>query len=164
MKVPGHPTLIRRMLDARVKRLCARGPVLLASPVEIAKHCGRPRCRCQRGFKHVGHYLTFKRAGKTVYVPLDEDRKQDCELKALLLQAVEQGSLLGRLAARHDRTPICYSAKRRFAAKHEGLFGSLKSIARRRLECFRNRQLPDEAFALRPTIRVRLDRSWSEVL
>ena len=73
MKVPQHPTLVRRMLAARVKRLVARGPVLQASLVQIAKHCGRKGCRCQRGEKHVGNYLTLKQAGKTrtVYVPLD---------------------------------------------------------------------------------------------
>ena len=73
MKIPKHPTLIRRMCGARVKRLKARGPVLAASLVKIAKHCGRAGCRCQRGEKHVGNYLTFKIAGKTqtVYVPLD---------------------------------------------------------------------------------------------
>ena len=80
MKVPDHPTLIRRMLGARVKKLAARGPVLVASLVRIAKHCGRQGCRCQRGHKHVGNYLTFKEAGKTrtVYVPLDlvEDVRQ----------------------------------------------------------------------------------------
>lgn len=73
MKVPDHPTLVRRMLKARVKKLAARGPVLQASLVRIAKHCGRKGCRCQRGHKHVGNYLTFKKAGKTrtVYVPMD---------------------------------------------------------------------------------------------
>lgn len=73
MRVPQHPTLLRRMLQGRVRSLAARGPVLLASLVRIAKHCGRKGCRCQRGHKHVGNYLTLKVAGKTrtVYVPLD---------------------------------------------------------------------------------------------
>ena len=73
MKIPCHPTLIGRMLEARVKQLHARGPVLAASLVQIAKHCGRAGCRCQKGHKHIGHYLTLKRKGKTqtVYVPLD---------------------------------------------------------------------------------------------
>jgi hypothetical protein len=73
MEVPKHHTLVRRMLDARVKKLAATGPVLAASLVKIKKHCGRPGCHCQRGEKHVGHYLTYKEKGKTrtVYVPLD---------------------------------------------------------------------------------------------
>ena len=37
MKVPDHPTLVRRMLGARVKKLAARGPVLVASLVRIAE-------------------------------------------------------------------------------------------------------------------------------
>lgn len=73
MRVPQHPTLVRRMLQGRVKSLAARCPVLAASLVRIAKHCGRKGCRCQKGHKHIGNYLTFKVAGKTrtVYVPLD---------------------------------------------------------------------------------------------
>ena len=37
MKVPDHPTLVRRMLGARVKKLAARRPVLVASLVRIAE-------------------------------------------------------------------------------------------------------------------------------
>jgi hypothetical protein len=73
MKIPRRPTLIRRHLDSRVRKFVARGPLLAASLVEIARHCGRAGCRCQSGHKHVGHYLTFKADGKTrtVYVPQD---------------------------------------------------------------------------------------------
>ncbi len=73
MKIPKHPTPIRRLLQARVKKLKATGPVLAASLVVIRKQCGRPGCRCQRGDKHPGNYLTYKEKEKTrtVYVPLD---------------------------------------------------------------------------------------------
>lgn len=73
MKIPRHPTLVKRHLESRVRKFVARRPLLAASLVEIAKHCGRPGCRCQTGHKHVGHYLTFKVQGKTrtVYVPKD---------------------------------------------------------------------------------------------
>lgn len=73
MRIPKHPTLIRRLCEARVKQLKAIGPVLAASLVVIRKQCGRPGCRCQRGEKHPGNYLTYKEKGKThtVYVPLD---------------------------------------------------------------------------------------------
>jgi hypothetical protein len=72
MKIPKHPTLIRRMRDARVRKLVPRGPVLAGSLVQIAKHCGRPGCHCQQGEKHVGWYLTRPVSGKTqtTYVPL----------------------------------------------------------------------------------------------
>jgi len=71
MKVPDHPTLIRRMRDSRVKKLAAERPVLGGSLVRIAKHCGRPGCHCQTGTKHVGWYLTRPVKGKTqtTYVP-----------------------------------------------------------------------------------------------
>lgn len=73
MKVPDHPTLIRRMRDSRVKKLAAERPVLGGSLVRIAKHCGRPGCHCQTGEKHVGWYLTRPVKGKTqtTYVPLE---------------------------------------------------------------------------------------------
>ena len=73
MKIPTQPALIAQMIQARVQKLVAQGPVLAASLVQIAKHCGREGCHCQTGQKHVGHYLTLKVRGKTktVYVPLD---------------------------------------------------------------------------------------------
>jgi len=73
MNVPEHSGTIRRMLEARLKKLGAQKPVLGASLVEIAKHCGRSGCRCQKGEKHVGNYITYSEHGKTrtVYVPLD---------------------------------------------------------------------------------------------
>jgi len=73
MRIPTHPTLQRRQLDARVRQLTARGPVLAASLVTLARRCGRPGCHCAQGALHVGHYLSYKVAGKTrlVYVPVD---------------------------------------------------------------------------------------------
>jgi hypothetical protein len=58
MKIPRHPTLLRRLRDARVKELKARCPPLAAS-------LGR-----QRGG---GAQVTLKQRGKTrtVYVPKD---------------------------------------------------------------------------------------------
>ena len=58
MKLPKHPTLLRRMRDARVKQLVPRCPPLAAS------------LGTQRGG---GAQLTLKHRGKTrtVYVPKD---------------------------------------------------------------------------------------------
>lgn len=73
MKIPKHPTLIRRSLQARQKELQAQSPVLAASLVTIRRACGNPNCRCARGHKHLGHYLTWKVKAKThtAYVPVD---------------------------------------------------------------------------------------------
>jgi hypothetical protein len=73
MRLSTHPTLVRRQLEARIRQLTARGPVLAASLVKIARRCGRPGCHCNAGALHVGHYLSYKVAGKTqmVYVPGD---------------------------------------------------------------------------------------------
>lgn len=58
MRIPDHPTLIRRMIDARLKRLGPRCAPLAASLVRQSGSRG-------------GWQLTFKDEGKTqtVYVP-----------------------------------------------------------------------------------------------
>jgi hypothetical protein len=58
MRIPKHPTLLRRLRDARVKELVARCPPLAASIGQ------------QRGG---GCHVTLKQRGKTrtVYVPKD---------------------------------------------------------------------------------------------
>ena len=73
MRVPSHPTNIRRMLESRVKQMAARKPVLAASLVSFERRCGKPGCHCASGEKHHGHQLTYKVRGKTrtVYVPVD---------------------------------------------------------------------------------------------
>jgi hypothetical protein len=66
MRIPKHPTLIRRLRDARVKELVARCPPLAVS-------LGRQACG--------GWHVTLKQAGKTrtVYVPLDlKEEVQAC--------------------------------------------------------------------------------------
>ena len=74
MRVPDHPTLIRRMLDSRLKKLATTTPVLAASLSSYTHRCGRPSCHCRTGGSlHHGQHLTFKERGKTrsVYVPKD---------------------------------------------------------------------------------------------
>jgi hypothetical protein len=58
MRTPRHPTHLRRMRDARVKRLVAQCPPLAAS---LGRQAGG------------GHHVTLKQNGKTrtVYVPQD---------------------------------------------------------------------------------------------
>lgn len=68
------------------------------------------------------------------------------QIAHIILQLLEMGSLLQRLARTHGKTAL-------------ELFGSLKRIARRLLECFRYYRLPDEAYAIGTTIRIRLDTS-----
>ena len=74
MHVPRHPTLVRRMLQRRLKQLVPTGPLLAASLARVNKRCGQPSCSCHRGGPlHQAHHLTFTEGGKTrtVYVPQD---------------------------------------------------------------------------------------------
>jgi hypothetical protein len=74
MRVPDHPTLIRRMLNKRLKQLASDKPILAASLVECYRICGKAGCHCAHGDKHRVHQITFKAAGqksRSVYVPVD---------------------------------------------------------------------------------------------
>jgi len=74
MRVPKHPTLIRRLLQSRLKLLRSTTPILAATFSTYAHHCGRACCRCHRGGPlHKGQHVTFQERGKTrsVYVPKD---------------------------------------------------------------------------------------------
>lgn len=112
MRIPQHPTLIRRMLDARLKKLSGTRPILAASLCAYSYRCGKPSCRCQRGGPlHTGQHLTCKQHGKTrsVYVPkelLPEVRLWLAEHRRLkrLLQEIQQLSLaLVQTHARHRK-------------------------------------------------------------
>ena len=112
MRVPDHPTQIRRMLDSRLKQLATRSPVLAASLNAYTHRCGRPSCRCHHGGPlHTGQHVTCHEQGKTrsVYVPKDllpEVRAWIAEHKRLkrLLPEIHLLSLaLIRSHARHRR-------------------------------------------------------------
>ena len=64
----------------------------------------------------------------------------------MIMQLVEKGSLLRRIAREYGKTVM-------------GLYGSLRNIARRFLDCLRYRLIPAEAFAPDPRIQIRLDSS-----
>jgi hypothetical protein len=112
MRIPDHPTLIRRRLDARLKQLATHTPILAASLVLARTHCIRPACRCHHGGPlHTAHHLTFKDKGKTrtVHVPKDllpEVRAwvaQHKKLKALLKEIHDLGIALVRTHVTHRR-------------------------------------------------------------
>lgn len=56
-----------------IKLLAAARPLARASLVTMARHCGKPGCKCAHGEKHVSLYLAT-RLGKTrkmLYIPPD---------------------------------------------------------------------------------------------
>jgi hypothetical protein len=104
----------------------------------IASQAGRVRCNIEnQGFNlqknsglNLEHaYSTDPDVMKAFYYLL--------QIAHLFLQMFEMGSLLRRLAQDFRTTPV-------------GLFGSLKNIAKRLLECFRYFQLGEEAFKNAP--------------
>jgi hypothetical protein len=113
MHIPEHPTLIRRMLDSRLKKLHTSSPVLAASLSAYAHRCGRAACRCHHGGPwHTGQHLTFNGPNnktRSVYVPKDllpEVQAWIAEHKRLkqLLQEIHLLSVaLVRVHARHRR-------------------------------------------------------------
>lgn len=74
MRVPDHPTLIRSMLQARLKKLATTSPVLAATFGTVQRRCGSPSCRCHHGGpRHTAFQVTDQKHGKkrSVYVPKD---------------------------------------------------------------------------------------------
>jgi len=111
MNLPKHPTLLRRMRDARLKKLAQAGPLLAGSLVQQRVRCGRPNCRCAKdpAYRHVKTVITRTVKGKTrtVYVPLDlveEVRTWVAEykrIKELLNEISELSWALVRSHAKH---------------------------------------------------------------
>ena len=112
MRIPEHPTLIRRMIDSRLKKVTLKSPILAASFSSYTHRCSRPQCRCHRdGPLHSAQQLTCKERGKTrsVYVPQDlipEVRAWIAHYRRLkqLLKEIHQLTLaLVRTHVRHSR-------------------------------------------------------------
>lgn len=73
--MPRHPTVLRRMIEGRLRRFSGTGQLLAATLVETRLRCSRPNCRlCEQGRGHPTRFVTFSRNGKTVtvYIPKDD--------------------------------------------------------------------------------------------
>ena len=109
MRIPDHPTLIRRSLQSRLKQLATTSPILAASLSSYTHRCGRPACRCHHGGPlHTGQHVTFIEGGKTrtVYVPkelLPEVRAWIAEHKRLKQLLREVHLLSVALVRTHTR-------------------------------------------------------------
>lgn len=109
MRVPEHPTEIRRMLDARRARLAPDKPALAGTLSLVRKRCGQPSCHCRSGEPHLACHLTYKVRGKTrtVYVPkdlLDDVRSWIAERKRIKALQDEIHHLTVALIRSHVRT------------------------------------------------------------
>lgn len=111
MRIPEHPTEIRRLLQARRNRLAPGLPVLAGTLTQVRKRCGQPACHCYHGDPHLAWHLTYKVQGKTrtVYVPLDllDDVRswitEHKRLKTLLDEIHQLTVALIRTHTRHKR-------------------------------------------------------------
>lgn len=112
MRVPEHPTQVRRMLEGRLKQMVPSGPLLTASLAQVSKRCGQPSCRCHHGGPlHQAHHLSLKVGGRTrtVYVPQDllgEVQAWVAEhqrLKALTAEVSQLALALVQGHARHQK-------------------------------------------------------------
>jgi hypothetical protein len=124
-------------------------PVSRATVVEIALSGGRPRwCIENEGFNvQKNSEMKLEHA----YSHGEEQRKGFyylLQIAHMMLQLLEKGSLLQRLAAEWGQTPL-------------GLFGSLKNMAKRLLESVRQLEWPDESFsaAAAKKIQIRFNTS-----
>jgi hypothetical protein len=61
-----------RQRQARLNDIRKTEPFMAGSLVAISKRCGNKQCKCMRGEKHRGYYITSKYQGKTrtQYVPI----------------------------------------------------------------------------------------------
>lgn len=66
MKIPKHPTLIKRFIKARLKKLIPRCPPLAAT---LGKTSG----------PYEGYHITFKQKGKTKTIYVPKDLKEEVE-------------------------------------------------------------------------------------
>jgi hypothetical protein len=119
--------------------------------MRVRGHLPETLCRlAERGvYRQIGKFPPGQRFGSgnnpSLRTPDAVENRWPCS-SALCLKRVpygtcsqmfEMGSLLRRLAQDYATTPV-------------GLFGSLKNIAKRPLECFRNFSLTDEDFEAYP--------------
>ena len=112
MRIPKHPTLIRRLIRSRLKKVSLDSPILAASFASYSHRCSRPQCRCHRGGPlHNAQQLTCYQDGKTrsVYVPqelIPEVRAwiaQHRRLKQLIKEIHQLTLALVQTHVRHTR-------------------------------------------------------------
>jgi hypothetical protein len=115
--------------------------------VAIGQHGGRDRWKIENGGfnaqKNGGYELEHVYGAREdllacFYILL--------QIAHLILQLVEKGSLLRQVARQYGQTVV-------------GLYGSLRNIARRLLECLRYVRLPPEAIEPSHRFQIRLDSS-----
>ena len=95
-----------RSARSRLVQLLHDHDVICGSVVSMARTCGKARCRCQRGEKHVSLYLSTKVAGKRrmVYIPAELEEevrgRVDAYREVEQLTQVVSGACVNRVLKR----------------------------------------------------------------
>ena len=71
MKTRSQLTPQHRAARSRLAKLIDGGLLLKGTLVTMARTCGKPKCKCTRGHKHVSLYLALRHRNvrKMIYVP-----------------------------------------------------------------------------------------------
>ncbi|MDD5448737.1 MAG: hypothetical protein PHO53_06210 [Actinomycetota bacterium] len=100
--------MLKRMRDARIKKLGEVGPFIAGTVVEFGRVCGRENCRkCAKGERHKTQQLTYKddqQKTVCVYIPVDkieEVKEWTKEYKKLKRLIAEIGDLQEQILKRH---------------------------------------------------------------
>lgn len=81
-----------REARSRLAQLVHGKAFVCGSLVRMARRCGKPRCKCRRGKKHISLYLSvrLKRTRKLIYIPSEWEET----LRAWVAEYREMGRLI----------------------------------------------------------------------
>ena len=79
-----------RSARSRLAQLLHDHDVICGSVVSMARTCGKARCRCERGEKHVSLYLSTKVEGKRRMIYIPDELEQEVRRRVAAYREVEQ--------------------------------------------------------------------------
>lgn len=103
--------VLRREINARLKKIAEAGPMIDGSFYKVGRRCGKKSCHCVDGEKHTAYLLTKKVNGKTksTYVPkemveeVEQWTKEHRRIKQLMKEIAERNEQIIRLHVRTSR-------------------------------------------------------------
>ena len=113
MRKRSHLTARQRANVSRLTKLFHDAMLLRGSLVTMARTCGKPKCKCRRGNKHVSLYLSIRLGDKRkmIYIPTAWEQTVGSWVQAYqeaeqLIEDISQSCLRRFLEAKQSgRTP-----------------------------------------------------------